>query len=60
MIFGDDKIMAKTRLIIVNHIRVAVTIETVIKTINSLEALREMRAVQGAIWQIKVQMETEI
>ena len=60
MIFRDDKIMAKTRLIIVNHIRVAVTIEAVIKTRNSLEALREMRAVQGAIRQIKVQTETEI
>ena len=60
MIFRDDKIMAKARLIIVNHIRVAVTIETVIKTGNSLEALREMRAVQGAIRQIKVQTETEI
>ena len=34
MIFRDDKIMAKKRLILVNHIRVAVTIETVIKTEN--------------------------
>ena len=37
-----------------------VTIEKVIKTENSLEALREMRAVQGAIRQIKVQTQTEI
>ena len=50
--------MAIKRLIIVNHIRVAVTIETVIKTGNSHEALQEMRAVQGAIRQIQVQTET--
>ena len=60
MIFRDDKIMAKPRLIIVNHMRVAVTIETVIKTRNSIEALQEVRAVQGAIGQIKVQTETVI
>ena len=60
MILRDDKIMAKTRLIIVNHIRVSVTIETVIKTGNFLVALQEMRAVQGAIHQIKVQTETAI
>ena len=61
MIFRDDKIMANMHLIIVNHITLAATIETVIKTVNSHEALQEMRAPQEAIQiQIKVQMETAI
>ena len=60
MIFRDDKTMANMHLIIVNHITLAATIETVIKTVNSHEALQEMRAPQEAIHQIKVQMETAI